>query len=44
MPDNSLAILVIDVCVVYSCLWESYWMNFILEHCVDQALSCVFPS
>lgn len=44
MPDSSLAILVIDVSVVYSCLWDSHLTDFILEHCVDQALSYVFPS
>lgn len=44
MPDSSLAILVIDVSVVYSCLWDTHVTDFILEHCVGQALSYVFPS
>lgn len=44
MPASSLAILVVDVSVVCSCVLDSHLTNFILEHCVDQAFSYVFPS
>lgn len=44
LPDNSLAILVIDVSAVRSCLLGSRLKGFIPKHHVDWAFSCVPPS